>query len=124
MWRALLVGIGGFVGAVARYWTAGAVHAVTGAAFPFGTLTVNVLGSFLIGLVMVTALERGLIGPDLRLFLTVGILGGFTTMSAFSFETFALVQERSLALAVYNILGSLVLCLLSVWCGATVGRLL
>lgn len=122
MWQALLVGLGGFIGAVARYGATSAVYAVTGLQFPLGTMVVNVLGSFLIGFVIIQAVEREIIGPNLLLFLTVGVLGGFTTMSAFSFDTFALVRNGLPAMAMVYVLGTLTLCLAAVWLGAAVGR--
>jgi len=123
MSRLVLVGLGGFLGSAARYWLAGQVHSWTGAAFPAGTLVVNGLGSFVLGMVMALGLERGLITPNLRLFLAVGLCGGFTTMSTFSYETLALLQEGSLATALANVAGTLALCIVAVWLGAAAGRL-
>ena len=91
--RFAVVALGGLVGSVARFWLAGVAQRVNGSDFPFGTLAVNVLGSFTIGVVMALALERGVVGPTTRLFLTVGFCGGFTTMSTFGYETFALLRE-------------------------------
>ena len=124
MHRALLVGVGGFIGSVARYWLAGTVQRLDGTLFPLGTLAVNTLGSFLIGFVLVLSLERGLIDPNWRLFLAVGVLGGFTTMSTFSFETLALVRDASLGAACLNIGTTLTGCLAAVWLGESAARLL
>jgi fluoride exporter len=79
--RTALVAFGGLVGSVARFWLSGVVQRVNGSDFPVGTLAVNVLGSFVIGVVMALSLERGTVGPAVRLCLTVGFCGGFTTMS-------------------------------------------
>ena len=120
----VLVAIGGLVGSVARYWLSGATQAWTGTAFPSGTLVVNVLGSFVIGLVMALSLERGAIHDDLRILLTSGFCGGFTTMSTFSYETLALLRDGEQLLALGNVGGTLVACLAAVWLGSLVARLL
>lgn len=122
MGRVLLVGAGGFVGSIARYWIAGMVQRLGDTEFPAGTLAVNVLGSFLIGLVLSLSLERGVLGANARLFLAVGVLGGFTTMSTFSYETLALLRDGSLPLALWNATATLGVCITAVWIGALVGR--
>lgn len=118
-----MVGAGGFIGAVARYGATTAVHALTGVQFPFGTLAVNMVGSFFIGFFIILSVERELIGEDLLLFLTVGILGGFTTMSAFSWDTLALVTNGLSVQAAMYVVGTITLCLLAVWLGAAVGKM-
>ena len=90
--NALLVFLGGGIGATARYGLQGVVYRVAGTAFPYGTLAVNVLGSLLIGFLMALFEERFIVNPSLRLFLTIGILGGFTTFSSFSYETIAMLR--------------------------------
>jgi CrcB protein len=122
--RTLLVAVGGLVGSVARYWISGWVQGLDGAQFPFGTLAVNVLGSFAIGAVMTLSLERGMIGPEVRILLTTGFCGGFTTMSTFSHETMALLRGGSAAVALGNIMLTVVACLLSTWLGTLAGRML
>jgi len=123
VYRTLLVALGGLVGSVARYWLAGWVQDMNGSQFPFGTLAVNLSGSFILGLVMTLALERGLLSADVRILLGTGFCGGFTTMSTFSYETFALFQYGSPVDAVSNIGLTLVSCLSAVWLGALTGRL-
>ncbi|RMG62958.1 MAG: fluoride efflux transporter CrcB [Calditrichaeota bacterium] len=123
MWRILIVGAGGFVGAVLRYAVSGWVHRLVPAVFPFGTLTVNVVGSFCLGLLMSMA-ETWVIAPGLRVFLTVGLLGAFTTFSTFSYETMVLFQERSFLLGFLNIAVSLILGLAAALAGLIVGRML
>src|SRR5262249_3101573 len=118
-----LVAIGGLVGSVARYWLSGAVQDVTGHTFPSGTLAVNVVGSFVIGLVMALSVERGLLGDEWRILLTTGFCGGFTTMSTFSYETLALLRDGENLLALWNVTGSFVACVGAAWLGTTVGRL-
>jgi CrcB protein len=116
--------LGGGLGACARYLMQGVVYRWTGAGFPWGTLVVNVLGSFIIGFLMSSLEERFLLNPSIRLFLTVGILGGFTTFSSFSYETMALFMEGSTAAALANAGVSLVGCLAAAWFGLTLGRLI
>jgi CrcB protein len=115
------IGLGGFAGALARYGGVRLVHAWTGDAFPFGTLLVNVLGSFLLGWILATDSLRPM-DPDLRAALAVGFCGSFTTMSSFSFETLALLEKGAFGLAAVNAVGSLAICLLSVWMGVVVAR--
>lgn len=124
MWRALLVGAGGFVGSIGRYWVAGLVQSRTDSALPLGTLSVNVAGSLLLGWIVSASLDRGFIGPEARLLLAVGFCGGFTTMSTFSYESVALLEQGAVGLAAWNVGLNLVVCLAAVWLGLAVGRLL
>ena len=120
--RTLLVALGGLVGCVARYWLAGVVQRVGDHGFPTGTLAVNVLGSLIIGLVMTLSLERGLVDEDIRILITTGFCGGFTTMSTFSYETLALLRDGERLLALGNVGISVVACLGAVWTGSVLGR--
>jgi len=120
----VLVGVGGALGSVARYWLGGVVQQVAGSSFPLGTLVVNVLGSFLIGVVMARGLERGLVSPEARIFMTTGFCGGFTTMSTFSYETLALLREGSELAATTNAVGTFAACVGAAWLGQLVGRIL
>jgi CrcB protein len=122
--RVVSVGLGGLIGSLARYGLAGMVQRFSGPAFPAGTLMVNVLGSFMVGLVMILSLERGLINAEMRLFLAVGFCGGFTTMSTFSYETIALLRDGEALLALENLTATVVVCCSAVWLGALLGRLL
>ncbi len=124
MKEAFVVFLGGGAGSVFRYWLSGGVYRLVGPAFPYGTLLVNVLGCFLIGFVMSIFEERYVVQPLLRTFLSIGILGGFTTFSTFSFETIALLREGSFLLGFVNILYSLCGCLCAAWAGAAIGKLL
>jgi CrcB protein len=108
---------------VARYWLAGIVQRFQGAEFPWGTFAVNALGSFVLGVVLALSLDRGILQPNARLFLAVGLCGGFTTMSTFSYETLALLRDGSLLAAATNAAGTVVVCLTAVWLGDAVGRL-
>jgi fluoride exporter len=120
----LLVFLGGGIGATARYGLQGIVYRVTGAGFPYGTLVVNVLGSFMIGLFMTFFEERFLVTPPLRVFLTIGVLGGFTTFSSFSYETMAMLRDGSYVLGMLNVIGSVLVCLAATWLGIISGKLL
>jgi CrcB protein len=113
----LWVGLGGMAGSAARYLLSGWVHGALGLAFPYGTLAVNVIGSFFMGALMWIGLHTALVGPNARLALTTGVMGGFTTYSAFNFETFRLVQERAWALAALNVAAMLLGCLAAGWLG-------
>jgi fluoride exporter len=124
MYRTAIVGLGGLIGSLARYWLAGAAQRWAGSGFPAGTLTVNVLGSFVVGLVMVLSLDRGLLSADMRLLLAVGLCGGFTTMSTFSYETVALLRDGDVLIAFVNLSTTIVVCLIAVWFGQLVGRFL
>jgi CrcB protein len=120
----LLIGIGGFLGANARYLVAGWITERLGASFPYGTLVINVSGSFILGFFSIFISERLLVHANWRLFFAIGFLGAYTTFSTFSFENFALIQERSYVLALVNMLGSVFLGLIAVVAGIIVARLL
>ncbi len=123
MIRPLAVAAGGCVGALLRWAVAGAVHRLTAeAAFPWGTFAVNAAGCLAIGfLAELTELRGGLGGPT-RLFLFVGLLGGFTTFSTFGYETLALFREGSTGLAAANAAGQFGTGLLAVWVGIVLAR--
>jgi CrcB protein len=120
--RTALIALGGLTGSVARYWLAGLVQRAAGSSFPAGTLTVNVLGSLVIGVVMALALERGMMGENTRLLLTTGFCGGFTTMSTFSYETLALLEAGQAASALANVAASVVACVGATWVGQLLVR--
>lgn len=113
------VALGGALGSVARYAAVSAVTRLATATLPWGTLLVNVTGSFVIGALaaLVASDGRPLVVGDGRAFLLVGVLGGYTTFSAFSLETLALLRAGSIGAAVANVVGSVALCLLAVWAG-------
>jgi CrcB protein len=122
--RTLTVGVGGFLGASARYLLGGAIYRWLPATFPWATFVINVTGCFGIGFIVALAEERMLLGPTTRLFLTVGVLGGYTTFSTFGYETIALLRESSFGSAALNVLGQVALGLLAVWAGALAARIL
>jgi len=118
---ALLVALGGALGSVARWAMAGWVQRLSPTStFPWGTLAVNVLGSFAIGVLLTLALERELIAPGPRLFLVTGLLGGFTTFSAFTWESLELLRDAQWPAALAYVLGSIVAGLLAAFAGAVV----
>lgn len=120
--RTLVVGAGGFLGASARYLAGGLVYRYVEAQFPYATFLVNVSGCFGIGFLAVLAEERFAIGPEARLFLMTGVLGGYTTFSTFGYETFTLARDGSYALAALNVVGQVALGLLAVWAGVVAAR--
>ena len=118
--KALLVGVGGFVGSILRYWVSGWVQQVTASAgFPFGTLAVNLLGCLVIGFLSQLADVRGVFTPETRALVFVGVLGGFTTFSTFSNETFNLFRDIEVFSALTNLTLQVVLGLGAVWLGRT-----
>jgi len=104
-------------GGLARYYFSGWVYGLLGRAFPYGTFAVNVVGAYLIGLVMELGLTSTLISDTLRVGLTVGFMGGLTTFSTFSYETFTLLEEGRFGVAFANVLASVAVCLVCTWLG-------
>lgn len=122
----LLVAAGSALGGLLRFWCSGIVARLVGETFPFGTLAVNVVGSFLIGFVAVVTGPEGrvLVAPHWRLFWMLGVFGGFTTFSSFSLQTLALIQDGEWWWAAANVVGSVLLCLAAVWLGWSAGAVL
>jgi CrcB protein len=100
------VAVGGALGSLLRWWLSGAIQRITGSPFPWGTFAVNAIGSFAIGILAALSLERALVSPAARVFLITGVLGGFTTFSAFSYETFGLLRDSQWLPALGYSLGS------------------
>lgn len=121
----LLVGLGGFLGAVIRHKLSGLIlHMTAQERFPYGTLTVNVVGCLVVGLLAGVAEQYNLFGRDTRLFLFTGLLGGFTTFSAFGLEAMSLIRRGDLATAALYAGGSVVLGISAVWLGLKLVSLL
>lgn len=122
----LWIALGSAIGGVARYAAGGLAHQAFGPAFPWGTLIVNVVGSFVIGLfaAMIGPDGRWTVTPDLRLFVTAGFCGGFTTFSSFSLQTLDLMRAGAVGPAALNTGLSVGLCLAAVWLGWLAGALL
>jgi CrcB protein len=124
MARFLLVCAGGAVGTGARYLLGGWAQRALGTAFPYGTLLINALGSFFIVIIMYLGADRGLISPEVRIMLTTGVMGGFTTYSTFNYETIRLFQDGALGLGALNLFATVLVCLLAGGAGVLVCRAL
>lgn len=120
----LLVAVGGAAGSVFRFMMSATVQRLTASDFPYGTLSVNLLGSFLIGFFYVVLIGRSSLEQEWRAFILIGLLGGFTTFSSFSMETLLLLQQMQWFKALANMLVSVSVCLLATWSGTLVGRVL
>ena len=119
----LWIGLGSALGGMARHWCNGAVARMAGVGFPYGTLAINVLGSFVIGVASSTMGSEGRFatGPTAQQFVMVGVCGGYTTFSAFSLQTLALIQGDQWPAAGANVAASVVLCIIAVWAGHAAG---
>lgn len=124
MEKILIIGCGGFLGAVARYGLSGLVYRYADGPFPFGTLVVNLLGCLLIGVAMSLVEDRQMFSPNIRLFLMIGLLGAFTTFSTVGYETFALLHDSEWQLALYNVTANVVLGVCAVGLGRAAASLL
>ena len=115
----LWIAVGGALGSVARYACTDLGNRWFGDTFPWGTIAINVLGSFVIGFfgTLTGAGGRWLVAPDLRFFVMVGVCGGYTTFSSFSLQTLTLLREGDMVGACGNVVGSVVVCMLAVWLG-------
>ncbi len=120
--RLLWIGLAGALGAMARYKLDDWISARSADSFPWGTFAVNVSGSFALGLSFTLLTERFSPHPDLRLALTVGFLGGYTTLSTFALETQRLAEDGALGLALVNVFASIGAALIAVWLGAALAR--
>ena len=112
----LLVGFGGFVGAILRYWLSGLIQSGF-IIFPAGTLGVNFIGSFLLALIMYASEYRGVFNEETRICLTIGVLSTFTTMSTFSYESIKLLEQSEHMMFGLNVIGNVSLCLLAIYLG-------
>ncbi len=122
MLQVLAIAGGGAAGALMRFWTSNVVYQWFGRGFPFGTLAVNVLGSFLMGLLFILLVERVTLAAEWRAALLVGFLGAFTTFSTFSIETLNLIEQADYVKAGLNIGISVIACMGAVWVGVILGR--
>ena len=120
----LWIGLGSALGGMARYWMSGAIARAIGETFPWGTLVVNVVGSFIIGFIAILTAPDGRIflGSTTRLAIMTGFCGGYTTFSSFSLQTLNLLNDGEYLYAGANILISVVVCLIAVWAGAAVAN--
>lgn len=122
MSQVLAIAAGGAVGALMRFWVSNGIYALLGRGFPYGTLAVNLLGSFVMGWLYILFLERMSVSPEWRGALLIGLIGAFTTFSTFSIETLNLVEQAEYAKAGLNVILSVVACLFACWGGIILGR--
>lgn len=120
----IFVSAGAAIGGALRYGISTYIQKNISVIFPYGTLVVNILGSFILGLIMFYLIEKELIGSEFRLFLTVGFCGGFTTFSTFSYETFILFRDSEFGLAIYNVFLNVGLCLLGIYLAYLISKLI
>ncbi|MCW8888860.1 MAG: fluoride efflux transporter CrcB [Gammaproteobacteria bacterium] len=113
---------GGAIGALLRFWISNGVYSFMGRDFPYGTLVVNVVGSFAMGIGFIFLVERAAMAPEWRAFLLVGLLGALTTFSTFSIETLNLIESGALTKAAINMVGSVLVCVVAVWAGVLLAR--
>ena len=120
--QVLAIAAGGAIGALLRFWMSNGVYVLLGRGFPYGTLAVNVLGSLVMGFLYIVMLERLSLGAEWRGFVLVGLLGAFTTFSAFSIETLTLLEQADYGKAVTNMLLSVVACVAAAYIGVLMAR--
>lgn len=112
----LYIGVGGFIGAVSRYLLSRYINNLL-PSFPFGTLAVNIIGSFVLGFIIYSISAGKNIAPEMRDFITIGMIGGFTTMSAFAYESFRLMELNQLMLFALNLALNVILCIGAIYAG-------
>jgi fluoride exporter len=119
-----MVGIGGFVGALARFWLGDVIHQKMGTRFPYGTFVINVSGSFLLGFILTLLTERTHMNPSWRYLVPIGFIGSYTTFSSFEWETLGAVRDGQLMIAGLNVVLSVVAGFIAVWMGIVAWRLI
>jgi CrcB protein len=123
MQNILIAGLGGFIGTIIRYLLNNLIYkSLNYPIYPFGTLTINILGCFFIGFIAGFAQYRLTLTPEIRIFIQIGVLGGFTTFSTFGYETFTLIRDGQFILGVSNILLQVLVGLFAVWLGYSLGQ--
>jgi CrcB protein len=122
MTKYLMVGIGGALGSILRFWVGDYISNRLGVRFPYGTFIINCTGSFLIGFVVTLLAERAHWSPNWRYLIPIGFIGGYTTFSTFELETFRSFQDGEILIAGLNVALSVVIGFASVWLGVIAGR--
>lgn len=122
--KVLWISIGAVIGANLRYWVGDWAAQRFGSSFPYGTLLINISGSFLLGLIISMSMENFIIDPRLRLLLTIGFLGSYTTFSTYAYESIALISQGQWGLGLFNLLGSSLLGALFAVLGIWLGKIL
>src|SRR5271156_5811514 len=122
MTKYLMVGLGGFLGAIARFWLGGYIGERMGTRFPYGTFVINISGSFVIGFIMTLLTENAHWSPNWRYLVPVGFIGAYTTFSTFEYETLRSVQEGQWIVAMLNVVLSVILGFAGVWLGVAPAR--
>ena len=117
-----MVGLGGFLGSIARFWLGSYITYRMGARFPYGTFVINMSGSFLIGVVVTLLAERAHWSPNLLYLIPIGFIGAYTTFSTFELEAFRSVRSGDLLLALLNVILSVIVGFIAVWLGVIAGR--
>ena len=120
----LMVGIGGALGSVVRFWMGSYIGDRFGSRFPYGTFVINMSGSFLIGLVITILADKTQSSGNWRYLIPIGFIGGYTTFSAFEYETFRLFQDGQILTAGLNVALSVIVGFVGVWAGAVTGRVI
>jgi len=117
-----MVGIGGFAGAIARFWLGSYIGGRMGSRFPYGTFVINISGSFLIGLILTLLAEKTHWSPNWRYLIPIGFIGAYTTFSTFEYETLRTVQDGQFLISFLNITLSVVVGFVAVWAGVAAAR--
>jgi len=120
----VMVGMGGFVGAITRFWVGVYIANRMGTRFPYGTFVINISGSFIIGLVITVLAERSSLSPNWRYLIPIGFVGAYTTFSTFEFETLRAIQDGQIAIGMLNVFGSVIAGFIAVWLGVITAKLL